>query len=60
MPLKLEAPAFRHGEESQCLNSRFYCDENENAIASMKSALESLESRTKARINRGVEGLEVA
>ena len=44
----------------ECLNSRFYCDENENAIASMKSALESLESRTKARINRGVEGLEVA
>ena len=42
------------------LNSRFRCDENEDAIASMKSALESLESRTKARINRGVEGLEVA
>jgi hypothetical protein len=37
-------------------NSKFHCIENFNAIQSLKDALYELESRTKDRENRGVEG----
>lgn len=42
------------------LNAKFPCPENENAIGHMEQALHYLEARTAARIDRGVEGQEVA
>lgn len=36
-------------------NSKFNCQENADAIASLQDALSALESRTKARIDQGVE-----
>ena len=38
------------------LNSCFPCRENEVAISAMATALAAFESRTKGRIERGVEG----
>lgn len=43
---------------TEALNERFSCKENEEAIACLKGALNAFESRTKGRIDRGVEGLE--
>ena len=36
--------------------SKFACEENAAAIVNLKAALESLESRTAKRVQRGVEG----
>ena len=41
------------------LNNKFPCAENAQAIAAMGLALKAFESRTAARIARGVEGKEV-
>lgn len=41
------------------LNEQFPCAENEIALEHMRAALRSFESRTAARIARGVEGKEV-
>lgn len=43
---------------TEALNEMFSCKENEEAIACLKGALNALESRTKNRISRGVEGLD--
>lgn len=43
---------------TEALNERFPCKENEEAIKGLKTALNAFESRTKDRLNRGVEGLE--
>jgi hypothetical protein len=40
----------------QHLNSLFPCAENQRALNHMQLALEALESRTKDRLARGVEG----
>ena len=40
-------------------NSEFKCDENEEALAFLDAALLSLNSRTKDREDRGVEGTYV-
>ncbi len=42
------------------LNDKFPCKENACAITKMQEALMWFESRTKQRIDRGVEGQEVA
>lgn len=42
------------------LNSKFHCEENDEAIRHMKQALVNLEVRTARRIVRGVEGTEVS
>lgn len=44
----------RHYQEAQ--DGRFACPENEQAITFLASALASLDSRTKRRVNAGVEG----
>lgn len=43
---------------TEALNERFPCQENEDALTGLRDALTAFESRTKDRINRGVEGLE--
>lgn len=43
---------------TEVLNARFPCQENEDALTGLIGALDAFESRTKDRINRGVEGLE--
>lgn len=43
---------------TEALNNRFPCQENEDALAGLRGALTAFESRTKDRINRGVEGFE--
>jgi len=48
------AAAVQRIEEYQ--DSKFACDENHNALIYLDLALASLESRTKAREARGVEG----
>lgn len=40
-------------------NSEYKCDENEDAISYAKKCLESLRKRTRDRIHRGVEGIDV-
>lgn len=40
-------------------NSEFKCEENQVALDHVVKALESLESRTKKRVDRGVEGTHV-
>jgi len=45
---------------TEFLNSRFHCEENDEAIRHMKQALVNLEVRTARRIVRGVEGTEVS
>lgn len=45
---------------TEFLNSKFHCEENDEAIRHMKQALVNLEVRTARRIVRGVEGTEVA
>lgn len=45
---------------TEFLNSKFHCEENDEAIRHMKQALVNLEVRTARRIVRGVEGREVA
>lgn len=42
------------------LDSKFPCNENKHAIEAMQSALNAFESRTKGRIDRGVEGQNLA
>lgn len=42
------------------LNGKFPCNENDHAINCMEHALAHLEARTHRRMNRGVEGQEVA
>ena len=44
---------------TEFLNSKFHCEENDEAIRHMKQALVNLEVRTARRIVRGVEGTEV-
>lgn len=44
---------------TKALNEKFQCKENEQAICGMEFALHALESRTKNRIDRGVEGLDI-
>jgi hypothetical protein len=44
----------------EILNAKFPCAENEQAITSLKDALQALESRTRNRQQRGVEGKLVA
>jgi len=39
---------------------RFRCEENNTAIVHMQSALRALQSRTRDRISRGVEGKDEA
>lgn len=41
---------------TEVLNSQFPCPENVAAIYDMKQALEQFESRTRNRLQRGVEG----
>ena len=41
---------------TEVLNGNFPCAENEEALAGLKQALYAFESRTKNRIQRGVEG----
>lgn len=41
---------------TEFLNSKFHCEENDEAIRHMKQALVNLEVRTARRITRGVEG----
>lgn len=43
---------------TEVLNSRFPCQENDDAIAGLIEAQDAFEARTKNRIARGVEGLE--
>ena len=45
---------------TEFLNSKFHCEENDEAIRHLKQALVNLEVRTARRIVRGVEGKEVA
>ena len=45
---------------TEFLNSKFHCEENDEAIRHMKQALFKLEVRTARRIVRGVEGTEVS
>ncbi len=45
---------------TEFLNSKFHCEENDEAIRHMKQALVNLEVRTARRIVRGVEGREVS
>ena len=44
----------------EILNAKFPCKENEDALISLKDALQALESRTRNRQQRGVEGKLVA
>lgn len=41
-------------------NSKFKCDENHQALVYLVSALDVLDTRTKERESRGVEGTHVA
>lgn len=45
---------------TQHLDAKFPCDENKIALRHMREALAAFESRAAARIERGVEGQEVA
>lgn len=45
---------------TEFLNSKFHCEENEEAIRHLKQALVNLEVRTARRITRGVEGTNAA
>jgi len=45
---------------TEFLNSKFHCEENDEAIRHMKQALVNLEVRTARRMVRGVEGKEAA
>lgn len=47
-------------DRTKVLDSRFPCEENALAIAYMEAALAAFESRTKKRLERGVEGLNIA
>lgn len=47
-------------DRSVSLNNKFPCEENVNAIASLKSALMWFRKRTADRQKRGVEGKQLA
>jgi hypothetical protein len=45
---------------TEVLNSKFRCEENDEAIRNLKRALVNLEVRTARHITRGVEGTNAA
>lgn len=47
-------------DRTQILNNEFPCAENETALTGMMAAQAAFESRTNARIARGVEGQNLA
>lgn len=47
-------------DRTKILDAKFPCDENKSAIQSMQAALDVFNKRTAARLQRGVEGKEVA
>lgn len=48
--------AFYQGDEESGGTGKFNCKTNQDALDSCRNALASLESRTKARTDQGVEG----
>lgn len=52
----IERLAFYQGDEGSGGSGKFSCKTNQDALESCRDALESLESRTKARTDQGVEG----